>query len=34
MENEKRVFDLEGRLVDFAVAVFNVCDLLPNSKGG
>jgi four helix bundle protein len=34
MENEKRPFDLEDRLVDFAVAVLTICDLLPDSKGG
>jgi four helix bundle protein len=33
MENEKWIFDLEDRLVDFAVAVLTICDLLPNSKG-
>ncbi len=34
MENEKRTFDLEDRLVDFAVAALHVCDLLPNSRAG
>jgi four helix bundle protein len=34
MENEKKTFDLEDRLVDFAVAALVVCDLLPNSKAG
>jgi len=34
MENEKRTFDLEDRLVEFAVTALTVCDLLPNSKAG
>ena len=34
MDNEKRTFDLEDRLVEFAVASLTVCDLLPNSKAG
>jgi four helix bundle protein len=34
MENEKKAFDLEDRLVDFAVISLVICDLLPNSKAG
>jgi four helix bundle protein len=31
---EKRVFDLEDRLVDFACNCLTICELLPNSKAG
>jgi four helix bundle protein len=34
MEVEKRVFDLEDRLVAFACLCLEVCDLLPNTKAG
>jgi four helix bundle protein len=34
MENEEKAFDLEDRLVDFAVIALVICDLLPNSKAG
>lgn len=34
MKNEKKAFDLEDRLVDFAVIALVICDLLPNSKAG
>jgi len=30
---ESRKFDLEDRLVKFAIMILEVCDLLPNSKG-
>ncbi|MBC7875076.1 MAG: four helix bundle protein [Ferruginibacter sp.] len=33
MENKKK-FDLEDRLVDFACMCLEVCELLPNSKAG
>jgi len=33
MENKKK-FDLEDRLVDFACMCLGVCELLPNSKAG
>ena len=29
---EKRIFDLEDRLIKFACACLEVCDLLPNTK--
>lgn len=32
--SQKRVFDLEDRLVDFAVLVLDVVDLLPDTKAG
>lgn len=31
---EPRKFDLEDRLVKFAVLVLNVCDVLPSTKAG
>ena len=31
---EKRKFDLEDRLVDFACMCLDVCDLLPSTKAG
>jgi four helix bundle protein len=34
METEKKKFDLEDRLVDFACLCLEVCDLLPHSKAG
>lgn len=34
MENNRKPFDLEDRLVDFAVNVLTICEFLPNSKGG
>jgi four helix bundle protein len=33
-EDEKRIYDLEDRLVAFACLCLEVCDLLPNSKAG
>jgi four helix bundle protein len=33
METERK-YDLEDRLVKFAIMVLEVCDLLPNSKAG
>lgn len=29
-----RKYDLEDRLVKFAILILEVCDLLPNSKAG
>jgi hypothetical protein len=29
-----RKYDLEDRLVKFAITILDVCDLLPNSKAG
>lgn len=29
-----RKYDLEDRLVKFAIVILEVCDLLPNSKAG
>ena len=34
MLEKDRKFDLEDRLVKFAIMILEVCDLLPNSKGG
>jgi four helix bundle protein len=34
MENNRKPFDLEDRLVDFAVNVLTVCEFLPSSKVG
>ncbi len=31
---EKKKFDLEDRLINFACMCLEICDLLPNSKGG
>lgn len=31
---KERKFDLEDRLVKFAIMILEVCDLLPNSKAG
>ena len=33
MENQRK-YDLEDRLVKFAIMILEVCDLLPNSKAG
>lgn len=34
LKEQKHVFDLEDRLVDFACMCLDVCDLLPNTKTG
>ena len=34
MEKKQNKFDLEDRLVDFACACLEVCDILPNTKAG
>jgi len=32
--NVKRIYDLEDRLVKFAIMMLTVCDLLPNTRTG
>ncbi|MFT4092252.1 MAG: four helix bundle protein [Niabella sp.] len=34
MENATRKYDLEDRLIKFAVMALNVCDVLPGSRAG
>ncbi|WP_460687764.1 hypothetical protein [Niabella aquatica] len=34
MTNTTRKYDLEDRLIKFAVMVLSVCDVLPNTKTG
>lgn len=33
-QGDKRIFDLEDRLVDFACTCLTICDKLPNTKAG
>ena len=33
-DSDKRIFDLEDRLVEFACTCLSICDKLPNTKAG
>jgi len=34
MSKESRIFDLEGRLIDFAIRIIRIAESLPKTKVG